>query len=369
MERLKQAIREMNRKQNGQVLIIVLIVLAFGSIILAPTLNYTATSLKHQQVLETKTLELYSADSGVASALTALSNGYTTVAPYELNGKDVTVSITDQGNGSFLITSTAGNTTIHTGVSASGGGFAFLFDNAITSPGTITLKNDVVVTGNVTYGEDLDNKGDIYGEDTEDPDLINNWPTADFFDSFYENVVLDEGATPVGDTTIESGSYSLENPCPVGPLYVDGKLTVQADYIRLDGTVYVTGDIEFKNTCTIVLNGQTIFAKGTIDLKNGFSSTGNGCIIAIGDILICTNGDTDPDGFLFLMSITGTVQVNNGDNIYGCIAGEADVELKNGCGLTWKSAPTGEGALNFPADAGVLGSSTTEMVLGGWDIS
>jgi len=374
LKRLRRAVKEINRKQNGQVLIMVLIVLALGAIVLAPTLNHAASSIKHQQLIETDALELYAADSGIDYALFKLSNGETAIDDYPLDGKTVAVSITDQGDGSYLITSTAtsaggSNTTIRTGVSSSGGGFAFLFDSAITSPGTITLKNDSVVTGNVTYGEDLDNKGTVDGEEIPDSDLINNWPTADFFDTFYEDLVLSEGATPVGDTTIPSGSYSLENPCPVGPLYVDGKLTVKADFIRLDGTVYVTGDIEFKNTCTIILNGQTIFAKGNIDLKNGFTSIGNGCIIAIGDITVMTNGDTDPDGFLFLMSISGTVQVNNGDNIYGCIAGEAEVELKNGCDLTWKAAPTGEGDLNFPSDVGVVGGSTEDMVLRGWDIS
>jgi len=374
-KRIKRAVKEINRRQNGQVLVIMLIVLALGGIVLAPTLNHAATSIKHQQLIETDALELYAADSGIDYALFKLSNGVTeNIGDYQLNGKTVSVNITDMGDGSYLITSTAttpggSDTTIRTGVSSSGGGFAFLFDNAITSPGTIKLKNNSVVTGNVTYGEDLDNKGTVDGEEIEDSDIINNWPTADFFDTFYEDLVLSEGATPVGDTTIDSGSYSLENPCPVGPLYVDGKLTVQADFIRLDGTVYVTGNIEFKNTCTIILNGQTMFAKGNIDLKNGFTSIGNGCIIAIGNITVMTNGDTDPDGFLFLMSLEGTVQVNNGDNIYGCIAGETEVELKNGCDLTWKSAPTGEGDLNFPSDVGVVGGSTEDMVLGGWDIS
>ena len=89
---VKQVIKEINQKQNGYVLILVLITLALGGIVLAPMLKYTATSLMPQQLHETKTLELYAADSGVASALSAISRN-ATVSPYILNGKTVSVDI------------------------------------------------------------------------------------------------------------------------------------------------------------------------------------------------------------------------------------------------------------------------------------
>jgi len=372
LKRLRRAVKEINRRQNGQVLIIMLIVLALGGIILAPTLNHAATSIKHQQLIETDALELYAADSGIDYALFKLSNGEIAIDAYSLDGKTVSVSITDQGDGSYLITSTAttagvSDTTIRTGVSSSGGGFAFLFDSAITSPGTVDLKNKSYVTGNITCPDEPTGNGD-YDDDAWVSDPVEQWPESQAFIDFYYDQV--DELTPEDGYTFDCSSGTLENPASLGPLYVDGNLTINGSgVLELGGIVYVTGNVIVYNGCTIMLNGQTVFAGGYIEFKNGCIFLGEGCIICVGDLIFKTNGETAPDGFIFLMSIEGMVEVMNGDNIYGCIAGEIEVELKNGCDLTWKAAPTGEGDLNFPSDVGVVGGSTEDMVLGGWDIS
>ena len=376
-KRLKRATKEINRKQNGQVLILVLIVLALGGIVLAPTLNYTATSLKHQQVHETKTLELYSADSGVASALVALSSGSENVTPYELNGKDVTVIIEDQVDGSYLITSTAGSTTIYTGVS-SDADFSYLLDNALTSNGDITLAPNTEVTGNITASGSVDNKGSVNGTILEDQTL--NWPSPESFSNHYGADVVNCTPEYTGGVIDLNGVSQI-----IGPCYVDNDLDIYNSSntganLTLDGTLYITGDTLIGTTnkdFILDLNGNTIFIESdsadpqkALHVGGQCTIIGSGCIIAVGDVYFAPDGDVgSPNDFVFIMSITGTTWLQPGGDYYGSVAGNADVLLNPGCVLEWNSIG-GEGNLNFPYDdIGVLGGSTTNMVLGGWDIN
>ncbi len=382
-KRLKRATKEINRKQNGQVLILVLIVLALGGIVLAPTLNYTATSLKHQQVHETKTLELYSADSGVASAMIALSSGNTTSGNYTLNGKDVTVIIKDQGDGSYLITSTAttpggDSTTIYTGVSSSAN-FSYLLNNAITSYGDITLAPNTEVTGNITAGGSVDNKGSVNGTILEDVTL-DNWPTPESFAAYYLLCVeKDNPQYPGGVIDLNGVSQNISS------CYVDNDLNIYNSSntganLTLEGTLYITGDTLIGTTnkaFTLDLNGNTIFIESAsadpqkaLWVGDKCTIIGSGCIIAVGDIYFAPDGDVGSENdFVFIMSVSGTTWLQPGGDYYGSVAGTADVLLNPGCVLEWNSIGS-EGGLNFPYDeVGALGGSTTDMVLGGWDIN
>lgn len=57
------------KKQKGQALILVLILLLVGGLIIAPLLAFMSTGLRTGQVYENKMMELYSADSGVEDAI------------------------------------------------------------------------------------------------------------------------------------------------------------------------------------------------------------------------------------------------------------------------------------------------------------
>jgi len=377
--------KEINRRQNGQVLIIMLIVLALGGIVLAPTLNHAATSIKHQQLIETDALELYAADSGIDYALYELSNGETAIEDYPLNGKTVSVSITDQGDGSYLVTSTAtstggSNTTIRTGVSG-GTSFAFLLDNAITSDGDVTLQPNSSVIGNVTASGNVDGEENVTGNVTDNVP-IDNWPSAEDFSTHYWTDV--EGLAPYSSDTIDLGGSDTT----VGPLYVDGDLDIynssntEATLI-LEDTLYIAGKAEIGKSpkdFTLDLNGQTIFVDS--DLTGGGASgtalwigqncaiIGSGCIIAVGDVYFEPKGDVGDEGnFVFVMSVEGITTLQPEGDFYGSIAGSVEVNLRPGCYLEWNSLGSGEGYLNFPPDTGVVGGSTEDMVLGGWDIS
>ena len=373
MKILSRVLKTVNSQQKGQVLLIVLILLLLGALIIPPTISHAGSSLIFHRVTEWKAEQLYAADSGVEYALITLSNGETTVEDYNLNNTSVNVTIEEKGDG-YLITSTAtsdngSSTTIDAGVSASGG-FAFLFDNVITSPGDVTIKG--VVSGNVTYGDDLTiiAGGSLNGTPTQDPDLEDYWPSEDTLSSFYLSQVV--GLTPYPDSIID-----LADTSSIGSLYRQGSLSIDSTAINrtatLDGTVYVTGDLIFAQAgvaaYTIDLNEQTIFCEGAITVSEACTIIGSGCIIAIGDVIFKPQGDVgSEDDFVFIMSISGTTKLQPTGTFYGSIAGDALVYLEPNSSLTWTSVG-GEGILNFPEGAGVLGGSVENMTLGGWDIS
>jgi hypothetical protein len=68
-EMLRKLLRILPIKESGQVLIIVLVFLALGSIILLPLLTFTGSGLKAGMVYESKAAELYAADAGIEDAL------------------------------------------------------------------------------------------------------------------------------------------------------------------------------------------------------------------------------------------------------------------------------------------------------------
>lgn len=66
---VKAKIAKYLHEEKGQALIAVLVLLMIGSLTLPPTLSHISTSLKTGQVYETKTNELYAADSGIEDAI------------------------------------------------------------------------------------------------------------------------------------------------------------------------------------------------------------------------------------------------------------------------------------------------------------
>lgn len=66
---ITSALAKWPREQGGQALIIVLLLLMFGSLTLPPILSYLSTSLKSGEIYRSRTNELYAADSGIEDAI------------------------------------------------------------------------------------------------------------------------------------------------------------------------------------------------------------------------------------------------------------------------------------------------------------
>jgi len=293
---MKRIMNKVARGERGQALIIVLILMVVGGLIIAPLLSYMSSGLIVGRVYEKMADELYAADAGVEDAAWQILAETDDVPdelgeswPYWLadsadpdkavNDKAVDIRITyidpeEDYAKAYKIESTAttdadSSTTIVSYVSLVAG-FRYLFDNAITSPGDVSIEANSTVTGDVQYNGTLDlgNNATIDGEEiTED---IAIWPSVDTLTPFYLAQV--EGAPTVPDgETIDLTGYTEENPRLIGPLYAEGDLTITGNgWARLEGTIFVSGDTSTFNVfpgCTLILNGQAIYSEGDINFQ------------------------------------------------------------------------------------------------------
>ncbi len=341
------------RNQEGMTIPLVLVLMVVGAMIIAALFLYLNASLlligKNQQNIDS----YYAADSGIDYALNqfrdvVLNPGFSVIAqfdPYELNDNSVDVTIEDEGDSMYKITSTAtgdtGSATVESYVQFHD--YAFFFDGAITSNSDINIQSGSTVTGNVTYSGTLTApEGAIDGEPFP-VDAIEPWPTIDYFSSFYWDDVKD--LEPFVDSPI-----NVRDTDSIGPLYRDGDLviknTASEGNATLEGTVYVTGNLAVNPGWTLDLNGQTIYVEGSItDFKCNL--TGSGCIIAGGDIDFQPNMQSGPDDFVFVLSIEGTANFQPGGDFYGSLAGDVMVNLQPNCTLVYTN-PSDEG-VNFSA--------------------
>lgn len=434
--KLSKIIKGFHNSQNGHVFITALIILVLGSAMLAPLLGFIGTGLKTGQAFEEQTDLLYAADAGIEDAIWQINNygagivdgikeretdegeitgpgvsGYlppynmeeggeiftdyynrVTYAPDSLSGINncgVSISILWIPGGAFKVTSTSNQLNkdktlsiiswilAQDNVGAYSDEYLYLFDNGITTPGTVDLKNKVSVLGGIMSGSEPTGNGE-FGEDeigdeeawkqfdTDD----NAWPDADFIRNMYEQQAIG-GVNYTDIDTIDVGSgpgtYMLQSGISWDDLTIGGEKTTQ-----LNGTLFVDGKLTFGPAdMPLNLAGNTIYVTDDIEFKNGggVDITGFGCIIAEGSIIFKVNTTTNPDDFIFLMSINGEVQINNDVNIYGCIAGNTTVELKAKCDLDARGFT--EDMLdnfNFPSGGVIPDGIWEEVKLISWEV-
>jgi len=305
-------LNRITKEQGGFALPMALVLLFFGGFLVVASTNLMATSLKSNIVTEEKTRGFYAADAGIEDVVWqykvgedpfAGSSSY--ILGEQLNGMTVTLEELEEPEQTaqgllYTIKSTASlNGEVKGEIIAElvgGADFTWMFDAAITSAEDVYLSPGTEVVGDVVYGTDIDNKGDVDGDIVNDPELSDKWPSAILLSTYYYNQVKDLTPYPSDQITI-SGTEC--NPTVIGPLYRDGNLTLKGSgWARIDGTVYVTGTITFNPTpsCNIDLNTKTIFS----NYSNNCSGTaiyigpntklwGTGCIIAVGNIVFQPN--------------------------------------------------------------------------------
>jgi hypothetical protein len=373
------------RDEKGNVLIMVLILLVVGGLILTPLLGLMSTGLLAGKVYEKKMDDYYAADAGVEDAIWRIQdnnlvfvNNCSYPQPLIVNDRSVDVVVyredldptcaenlmyrilsiaaTDDGGGTAAIDS---STTIDAHLSVSYLDLSALLDNAIVSDDTIDIQPGTEVDGDIWLPDEDDleepphwsHNGTVKDED----DVSITWPTAEQLSGYYWDDVkhLEEEAYPDGYVMNIPGGTSELDPYVIGPLLAEGDLTIKGDgWIRLEGTIYVKGNLNFNPTpaINIDLNKQTIFAEGEILLNPGVVLYGSGCIIAIGYIDFQPSIGSEGDEFVFVFSITDEVNFQPIGDFTGCIAGDAHVQLQPGCTISWIS-PEGKG-LDVPWGAG-----------------
>jgi len=385
---MKIAVKRLIRDEKGQTLILALILLVVGGLIMAPLLAYMNTGLLVGGVYEKEMAELYAADAGVEDAIWKIQTNKLTFVnncsgqwSLTVNGKNVTVeacrkdldptvcgteftyqilsiATTDDGGGTAAIDS---STTIDAYLSVSYLDLSAMLDNAIVSQDTIDIQPGTVVNGDVWLPIadeehlDISPGANITGEVKDSNNMTITWPTAEQLSGYYWEDVkhLEEEAYPDGYVINIPPGTTEEDPYPIGPLLAEGDLTIKGDgWIRLEGTIYIKGNLDFNPTpsINIDLNTQTIFAEGAIEILPGVTLYGSGCIIAVGDIDFQPSIASGEDDFVLVLSIEGEVIFHPSDDFTGCIAGNVDVQLQPGCTVNWIS-PEGKG-LDFPMGVG-----------------
>jgi hypothetical protein len=315
------------KSETGQVLPMALILLVLGGLLVVPTLNFMSTNLNANRQIDTVNSELYAADAGVEEIVWNIENNIHDevdnpdgiVLPgvsdpplpfaLDLNGKAVNAELSRVAGSLYKITSTATSpdghdTTVECYIRLQAD-YSFFFDEAITTASSARISPNSVVNGDVVYAgdepdiqgtvNDIDNDGETVTQQTDLPD---RWPTADELKEVYSAQVEDAPTVPAGYEINLSG-YTQASPRsiwngapgePPDPLLAEGALNIKGSgWARLDGTVYIKGDLTVWPSCTIDLSGQTIFAEGDITLQPGCAIVGSGCIIAVGDINFSPN--------------------------------------------------------------------------------
>jgi hypothetical protein len=123
---MKGFVKRIIRDEKGHGLDLVLTLLGVGGLVLAPTLGLMSTGLLAGQTYEQRTDELYAADAGVEDAVWKIENQVDEIQylycgdgnhswsypepgdpPFQVNGKNVDVTITWVDNSTYRIESVA----------------------------------------------------------------------------------------------------------------------------------------------------------------------------------------------------------------------------------------------------------------------
>ena len=96
-------LRKHLKSQKGQVLIIVLALLALGGVTIASSLNYSTTILKDNRILTNKMDGMYSAGAGIEYAIWSLQNGEDIPEQLSDNVNGMTVYIDNVDHGIFTM--------------------------------------------------------------------------------------------------------------------------------------------------------------------------------------------------------------------------------------------------------------------------
>ncbi|MBN1643523.1 MAG: polymer-forming cytoskeletal protein [Dehalococcoidales bacterium] len=317
-----------NKTESGQVLILVLILLAVGALLIYPMLNLSYSAQKSHQIVEINTLNAYAADSGIEYARYKIYNFPSEIQSAGLDeylvisGIDVhVIAEFEYAEAAYRITSTASrasrSTTIECMVVIDVG----LFGKVVACDGDLNInqcvfinpeypgESDVFVNGNITISGssiyptyidgDVSASGTVtVGEHSTVTGEINEHEELLAFPPI-DPTVHEDKAKATGDirgsTYLTSGgNYTL------GPTFIDGNLTVgqsnKTTTLTLEGTVYVTGNITFVGC----------------NSSNSTTLQGFGDIIAEGNISFGTNNIfelTITDYLPLMMSIYGNISI------------------------------------------------------------
>ncbi len=299
-------------RQAGQVLILVLILMAVGPLLVVPMLQLSYSSQKYHSLIDSRTMESYAADAGAQYAMYRLyDDPYTEdfTVNFTLNDRTVTVTAEGMGNNIVNMTSTATSpsgrsTTIECNfrlpsifqeyaVADTGGGTTIQNSYIDSSPvedaadihsnGDIYLESGSQVEGWATYLGNLTGEGSYLGE--TQVEVAEQYPP---IDTEFWKAEAQEGGTRNGDLKLDDREdYTL------GPLYITGDLEIRdCEEMDLNGVVYVEGQIKVLDESEIRGSGALISVQGDIEIKEESRLGRPNNLI----LVMCVNGEIKGQG-------------------------------------------------------------------------
>ncbi|MGI2336680.1 MAG: hypothetical protein ACRKGH_08610 [Dehalogenimonas sp.] len=378
------------RKQQGQALILAMVMLAIGGLIIGPLVGLVTTSLNVGRNIEGQVTELYAADAGVERGIFALQEWYK-IEPLPDPGEYIfpvlnfivdnkNVSVTTEyvaGIPAFKLTSTAtigGNSTvIQSFVQDVTGDFSGILENVVTS------QTEIETPSNDKQYEIIPDFGEEHGPVVP---YTGAWPSPTEISEYYQYFLSDA-------TIWESDNFDIEGvSTEFGALYRNGPISIKDSAnnstkftLTLQGNWYITGNMEIglnSKAFTLDLNGYTIFVENTGTLNpsgtgddvlkisggnNGVTVVGPGAIIAVGDIYFAPNIDANSTDPVFIMSVSGTTTLQPGGSFYGAIAGSVMVDLQPGTSVVYPDGGFEGTGIQFPGltPGAFLGIKTYEI--------
>ena len=377
-------------QQKGQVLIILLILLAVGGLIIPATLTAGRSGVKNGIIVEQRTDELYAADAGAQSALWWLKK-----MPYYLlpvtpstyiefppsgvltcNGERIFafVEYVDTVNElrRYRITSIAGPDVIHdTNLNNQPAAYTKIiaFVSSVSCDLTGIMSNVITSQNGYTVQGGQGSVSPPSGDHAAESNYAGIWPTAEQLYQFYWQQVMTT-------TPYSSNSVNVSNTPSIGPFYRNGALNIENSgaagaTMTLHGPLFINGNATIGTTghdFNLDLNGQTIYVNSNtvglpyaLQIGSKCTISGSGTIIALGDIEFKPGISSGSSNYLFVMSVLGMSYLQPGGDFYGTVAGSTTVYDQNGT-ITWVD-PTGTN-LNVPG----VGSGTFWGIKT-WDIT
>ena len=386
-------IRRMLKSEAGYALPMALILLLFGGFFVVPCLNLLHTSLKANIMVDESDLELYAADAGVDHALWRFEHDATFTPPAqgspdqwqlaeELNDRRVDVTLTNEGEQGYKITSIAtsadgDSTTIESYVDIIPAAYS-VFDYAAVALGSDGTDCDIDLGGNSDIKAEVELEGNIYavgniclsgnakvdGDATatgtintsgnggvlgEEMPYDTNPPTAPEIDTdAYKEQAQAAGCPECGSWT-HSPDLSiggLEEETLAGIVCVEQDLSVSSlakatferevkvgrnatiatgYYATFEETVCVGQDLTVSGNADATFHGP-VKVEGDLDLSTNGDVQFGSTIYVGGNLTTGSNTDVTLGGTVYVM---GNINISANTDLYGLydIIGEGDISI------------------------------------------
>lgn len=168
-----------------------------------------------------------------------------------------------------------------------------------------------------------------YGRGAQGGSLNNNYPLPPPTTAPITNQMIADWETEAAAGGIITGDYLATAGESLGPIKIEGNLTLPSGAITLGGTLWVEGNILFESNLILTLNSNYGSTSGVIIADDPANQAVNGIIELQNTVTV--NGSGDPDSYIMLLSArVGDESIKVGNNSTNAIYATTQGEIKIG---------------------------------------